>query len=224
MQNASVSKALIMRLDKNDNPVEPGIVCKFNPKEYTLTKQNQWNPSKATGSNVPELEFSNGQPATLQMELLFDTLAERKDVREQYTNALWNLMMVDASLKPQGQDDKPWPPRVRFQWGKTLEFKAVVTNMTQKFTLFLVDGTPVRALVNITLKQIVDQKQLPKQNPTSGGGGGEQFWTVSIGDTLMSIAYKVYGDPNRWRQIADSNRLTQVRRLVPGSFLKIPGG
>ena len=94
--------------------------------------------------------------------------------------------------------------------------------MTQKFTLFLADGTPVRATVNMTLKQTYDPTVLENQNPTSAGEGGEQFWTVGEGETLLGIAYKVYGSPNKWRRIAEANRLTRVRRLVPGTVLEIP--
>jgi Contractile injection system tube protein/LysM domain len=222
MENTSAAKATLQRLDKNENPVGPGLVCHFNPKEYTLTKANQWTKSKVGAKNMPPLEFSSGEPATLQLELLFDTFEQQKDVREVYTNALWDLMMVDQSLKPPGNDTKPWPPKVQFQWGSFLSFKAAVVNMTQKFTLFLADGTPVRATVNMTLKQTDDPNVRPGQNPTSGGDGGAQVWTVGEGETLLGIAYKVYGTPNKWRRIAEANDLTRVRRLVPGTVLKIP--
>jgi nucleoid-associated protein YgaU len=221
MNNTTVSKAVIRRLDKNNNPVE-SFECAFNPKEYTLTKANQWAQSKQSGSNMPDLEFTSGQPATLQLELLFDTYEQQKDVRKVYTDALWKLMMVDPELKPNRPESKPWPPKVEFQWGTFLSFRAAVVNMTQKFTLFLPDGTPVRSTVTMTLKQTDDQQWLPGQNPTSGGTGGTQIWTVSEGETLPGIAYSVYGSPNKWRQIADANGLSQVRRLVPGTQLKIP--
>jgi nucleoid-associated protein YgaU len=225
MPGTSLTRASIMNLDKGGHPIE----CMFNPNEYTFTKQNSWTQGRNSGSNVPQLEFGGGQPATLRMQLFFDTYSEArsageaKDVRKQHTDAIWELMMVDESLKDP-KNKKGRPPRVRFLWGKTWLFDAVITSVTQKFTLFLPDGTPVRATLDVSFQQIKDERQLSPQNPTSGGPGAHRRWTVREGDNLAWIAYRVYGDPNQWRQIADANKLTNVRRLTPGRVLVIPHG
>jgi len=130
-------------------------------------------------------------------------------------------MMVDESLTDP-KNKKGRPPRVRFQWGQAWSFDAVITSITQKFTLFKADGTPVRATLDVSFQQVKDASLYPAQNPTSGGIGGERVWTVREGDTLSAIAYAEYGDSNRWRPIADANRLTRVRRLKPGTLLAIP--
>jgi Contractile injection system tube protein len=204
----------------------PRIDCMFNPKEYALTKQNNWQSGKAKGANVPPLDFGGGDSGKLQMQLFFDTYAASqdghpKDVRKEYTDKLWNLMLVDPSLKNH-KNKKARPPMVRFQWGAAWSFDAVITGINLKFTLFDSSGTPVRATADVTFTQVLDPKAFTKTNPTSGGVGGERVWTVGEGDTLTWIAYKEYGDPNRWRVIADANGLTNVRRLTPGTYLEIP--
>ncbi|MCU0492865.1 MAG: LysM peptidoglycan-binding domain-containing protein [Chloroflexaceae bacterium] len=213
----SLAKALIINLDQGGQRVS----CLFNPTEYTFSKQNTWVQGGTSGKDMPQLEFSSGQPATLQMQLFFDTYAERNDVRTAYTDGIWELMSVDESLRdPKTQ--KARPPMVRFQWGKNWSFDAVITSITQKFTLFLDDGTPVRATLDVTFQQVKDTRQLRPQNPTSGGDGGERVWNVGAGDTLAWIAYKSYGDSTRWRAIADANALSHIRRLTPGMVLVIP--
>ena len=218
MDNMSLARAAIINLDKSG--AKP-IKCMFNPKEYAFSKQNQWTEGKTPAKNVPQLEFGGGKPATLQMQLFFDTYAERKDVREAYTDAIWELMQIDPDLKDK-KNQKGRPPTVRFQWGKSWSFDAVFTSITQKFTLFLDNGTPVRAMLDVTFQQMKDAKQLRPQNPTSGGTGGERVWRVTVGDTLAFIAYKEYGDTTMWRLIADANKLAQVRDLAPGTLLLIP--
>ncbi|HEX9371313.1 MAG TPA: LysM peptidoglycan-binding domain-containing protein [Roseiflexaceae bacterium] len=218
MDNTSLAKATIINLDTKES-----IACMFNPKEYAFAKRNSWTRGDTAGSNMPQLEFGSGEPATLQLQLFFDTYADRQDVRKRYTEAIWNLMLVDQALQDP-KSMKARPPKVRFQWGASWSFDAVITSISQKFTLFLSDGTPVRATLDVSLEQIQDDKLFPKQNPTSGGSGGERLWTVNDGDTLAWIAYKEYGDPKRWRLIADANRLTCVRRLAPGMVLVIPHG
>lgn len=217
MSDTTLAKASIINLDKGGSP----LPCMFNPKEYTFAKTNNWKRGQTSGANVPPLEFSGGQPATLAMQLVFDTYETGDDVRKKYTDAIWTLMMVDPSLKDK-KNKKGRPPRVRFQWGRSWSFDAVIVSITQKFTLFLPQGTPVRATLDVSFQQIKDEGLYPAQNPTSGGDGSERVWTVRDGDTLAWIAHQEYGDSNYWRAIADANGLEQVRTLTPGRVLLIP--
>lgn len=205
------------------------IYFMFNPKEYEFTKSNQWGNEETKGTNTPKIEFKGGQPTSLSLQLVFDTygLQPPKDVRKEYTNALWELTLVEESTR-NAKNNKARPPTVLFMWGKSASpmwsFEAVITKMSQKFTMFLADGTPVRATVNLTLQQAKDERQsLGWQNPTSGGVDRVRLWTVQEGDTLAWIAYRHYGDTAEWRRIADANRLTQVRHLRPGTTLELPG-
>jgi hypothetical protein len=197
------------------------IPCMFNPKEYSFAKKNTWTKKLAKGSNVPEFEFGGGDPATLTLQLLFDTYETGEDVRKKYTDQVWQLMMIDETLKDH-TSGKGRPPKVRFQWGQAWSFDAVITSITQKFTLFKEDGMPVRATLDVGFQQVVDQLYYPGQNPTSGGIGGGREWIVREGDTLSAIAYAEYGDSTRWRSIAEANGLVQVRRLRTGMSLEIP--
>lgn len=218
--STSLTKAQIVNLDTRDK-----VQCLFNPAEYTFTKQNTWTREANGGANVPHLEFGGGQPATLQMQIYFDTYRDArdgkaKDVRKD-TDRLWKMMLVSDKNQDR-KSHKGRPPKVQFRWGKTWSFDAVLTSMTQKFILFLPDGTPVRAVVDLTFMEVRDTKRLKPQNPTSAGDGGEQVWTVRVGDNLPLIAYAIYGDTGRWPAIAEANRLDRVRDLRPGTVLILP--
>jgi nucleoid-associated protein YgaU len=219
--DTSLAPATIVNVSRNGKPIR----CMFNPKEYTFTRQNNWAPAKTKGKSVQPLQFGGAQPATLQMQLFFDTYAEGKDVRKAYTDAIWELMWLDPKLEDKKTKVRK-PPVVRFQWGQSWSFEAVITSITQKFTLFTAHGLPVRATLDVTFMQARDEKFYTeqRQNPTSGGEGAQRVWTVQDGDTLAWIAYQEYGDSSMWRSIADANGLTRVRRLVPGAVLLIPNG
>ncbi|MBL7200028.1 MAG: LysM peptidoglycan-binding domain-containing protein [Anaerolineae bacterium] len=206
--------ALIVNQDTGDT-----VRCMFNPNEYTLTKQNRWERGETKGKNVPRLKFSQGGSQTLKLQLFFDTYAEGVDVRE-HTDPLWEMMMVNAD-KTNPRSNKSEPPAVSFQWGG-LDFSAVITNMTQKYTLFLKDGTPVRTTVDITLEQLVDEGDYPRQNPTSGGGDAHKTRVVQSGERIDLIAYQEYDDAAEWRRIAEANGLVHPLRLRPGQQLTIP--
>lgn len=218
--HAKAEKASIKNLDQGG----PAIECMFNPKEYSISKQNSWNAGKNTAANVPQLEFGSGQPATLQMQLFFDTYGASDPDVSKHTERVWSLMLVDPTIKIPGKqkNKKSRPPRVLFHWGSTFSFEAVITSIKQQFTLFNAQGVPVRATLDVTFQEYKDAKEKDKQNPTSGGEGGERLWHVTSGDTLDWIAFREYGDAALWPLIARANRLTFVRRLVPGTTLVIP--
>lgn len=54
-------------------------------------------------------------------------------------------------------------------------------------------------------------------------GGGSELYEVRGGDTLMKIAFMVYGDVYQWRRIleANSDRISDPARLVKGTQLKV---
>jgi hypothetical protein len=206
--------AVIVNKDTNDT-----VRCMFNPHEYTLTKQNRWERGETKGKNVPRLKFSQGGSQTLKLQLFFDTYAEGSDVRT-HTDPLWQMMMVNSD-KTNPRSNKSEPPPVSFQWGG-LVFDAVITNMSQKFTLFFKDGTPARTTVDITLEQLADDQDFARQNPTSGGGEAPRTRLVKAGERLDLIAYDEYEDATEWRRIAQANALTHPLRLRPGQRLVIP--
>jgi nucleoid-associated protein YgaU len=207
-------KAYILNKDTNER-----IPCLFNPNEQTFEKSNTWNIEHIVGENVPKIEYTGGEPATLTLELFFDTYEDGTDVRE-YTEKVWKLMQVEAKTKNQ-RTDRGRPPIVVFTWGSTWSFEAVITRISQKFTLFLEDGKPVRATLSVTFKQVKDEGTYPRQNPTSGGVG-KTVRLVRPLDTLAWIAHEEYGDATKWRAIAEENDLDDPLHLVPGQSLVIP--
>jgi nucleoid-associated protein YgaU len=218
---SSLAPAMIRRVNKAGQTYGPEIKVMFCPKELNISKQNNWQAANSPQTNTPKFDFKGGGAETLKLQLFFDTYVEQADVREKYTNAICDLMKIDEQSRDK-KTKKGRPPTVRFQWGQSVGFNAVITNISQRFSLFLPNGTPVRAVLDVSFQQFEEDVKNKKTNPTSGGVGGERHWLVRAGDTLAWIAFNEYGDSNQWRLIADVNGLTQVRRLLPGKMLMIP--
>jgi hypothetical protein len=118
----------------------------FNPKELQVDKTIPWNEHKNTEGNDSTLEFTNSKPKEMNMELMFDGFEDETDVYDEYISQIETLTMVDDSLKR--------PPMCLFTWGSALPtFQGVIESMSVKYTLFLPDGTPVRATVTLKWKQ-----------------------------------------------------------------------
>ena len=70
--------------------------------------------------------------------------------------------------------------------------------------------------------QYMDEKNLPPQNPTSGTPNPGQIRRVESGQYLDTIADDIYGDPGRWRLIAEANDIDDPLDLPPGRRVVIP--
>jgi len=205
-QDSGFEKAQIKNLETN-----AVIDCMFRPKELSLSKTNTWSTEQVKEKDVPKIEFGGGGAEELKMQLFFDTYQTGEDVRH-HTNEVWSLMYVTK---------KKEPPKCQFTWGKYLSFKAVITSISQQFTLFLSNGTPVRSTLDVSFKQATNEKSPPPQNPTTVSKPGYRTRRVIQGETLDWIAFEEYGDANKWRLIADINKLDDPRSLEEGLVLAI---
>lgn len=63
----------------------------------------------------------------------------------------------------------------------------------------------------------------PSTPSYSDGGTGAHSYSIRSGDTLMKIAYKVYGDIFQWKKILEDNsdRISNPNALVAGVTLKV---
>jgi LysM repeat protein len=58
-------------------------------------------------------------------------------------------------------------------------------------------------------------------NPAAAAGP-EWLYAVNPGDTLISVAVNYLANPNDWRQLQKLNDVTEPRRLMPGTKLRLP--
>lgn len=192
------------------------IECAFNPSSYSISKVNVWNFKPQTGVDLPDAEYGGGMPWRVSLSLLLDVslLAPDKSVRE---TAAKLLEMMESGGGGGGGGS---PPKVTFRWGSVALPECVPVSINVQFLLFHPNGEPIRAVADLELAQA--KKAEKGQNPTTRGIGGLRSHTVKDGDSLPAIAYDAYGDPTRWRAIAEANGIDDPLRLRRGIELTIP--
>jgi hypothetical protein len=196
------------------------IPCQFNPQEFSVTRTVSWSRRESPSLNSPVMEYRGSAPTVCQMNLFFDTTDSGSDVRA-YTNQLMRLTLKGAG-GPQKKGVFTKPPVVSFVWGKFQLFKAVVTSLNVAYTMFLPDGTPVRARCEVTFTQNDhDDDPLSAQNPTTRTEP-RKTRVVQAGERIDNIANEEYGHPRYWRMLAAANNLDHVENLSPGLVLMIP--
>lgn len=222
---AGLVKAMIIEAEESGATIKKkeggiSIPCMFNPEDYTIAQSNTYQVVYENGSDVPKMEFSGAGERSLKLNTLyFDTYESKKDVT-QITRKLFALMKPSVEYQHENETKKR-PSPVIFRWGM-FKFFAVITTCSQKFTMFLQNGLPVRAEVQVEFKQHLKTDMYLPQNPTSGGGPVERIWQVKAGDRLDLIAAQVYRDATIWRLIADRNQIVDPMSLRAGQNLRIP--
>jgi hypothetical protein len=156
------------------------------------------------------------------LSLFFDTTSDGKAVTD-YTSKLLKLMEINSSLPGSSEvTQNARPPWVVFHWGDLHSFKAVITSLTLNFTYFSSTGVPLRAKADLSLLQYQEELAFGPQNPTSGTPFPHRTHRVQPGETLDRIAAIHFGDPTKWRRIADGNGIEDPLSLRPGMLLAIP--
>lgn len=190
----------------------------FNPEEYTVSRDNNFAQMAIPGRRGPLLQFVNGNMQTLEMELLVDSYEAYSgrnqagdDVRI-LTRQITDLMNIDPSTHA--------PPVLLFAWG-SLAFTCVLARASQRFIMFLPDGTPVRARLQVSFNEFINA-ELEAKEIKRETADYSHLHVVHEGETISGIAAAVYQNPTLWRPIAIANDLDDPRTLPIGSQLLIP--
>lgn len=202
-----------------DQHSEMNIEVTFNPKTLSVSRTVSWQSQQAAKRDTPELQYTSADPATLSVDLFFDTYDSDKpiDQKDSVFTQTKRLLALAAVV-----GDKHRPPVCRLQWGtQAVFFQGVLTQIDQTYTMFTELGTPVRATLKCSFKQWrSNSDDLQKQNLMSADVA--KVWTVRRGQTLASIAAQEYADASRWRDIAAANGIDDPLALAPGSTILLP--
>jgi nucleoid-associated protein YgaU len=186
------------------------IQVMYNPEQFSLDQGNSFAEIGIPGLNAPPIQYVRGKGRTLAMDLFFDSYELGADVR-QFTDGFTGLLQtLPGTLAP---------PVLLFVMG-SFSFRCVLVEAAQRFTMFASDGTPVRSTISATFHEYVDVTVAVQSGVFLGP---PTLVNVIQGSTASGIAAQVYGDPSRWRDIADANQLEDPFRLPAGTSLVIPG-
>lgn len=199
-----------------DPPPTDRLTCHLNPTSVTISGGGEWKHVPSSQDREPQAaQFTRRKPRTMKLELLVDRFEADGDVAADLA-ALEDWTRPRPSLDGK-QASAPW---LRFQWGSRRHFRCFISSYQVTYTLFSTAGVPLRATVNLTLKEAIEPQG--GTNPTSGGIGGERTHVVGAGDTLHSIAFRHYGRPRLWRGLATFNDIDDPLRLATGDAVELP--
>jgi hypothetical protein len=205
-QLAQLSKAVIQNTVTGER-----IQVMYNPEEFKVEQGNSFAEIGIPGLNTPPLQYVRGKTRTLSMDLFFDTYETKEDVRR-HSGLLVKLLDKLPQTKA--------PPVLLFSMGQ-FNFQCVLTDVTQRYTMFLRDGTPVRAILSVRFQEFA---RVDVQVERGLFIGPPTIHRMTTGQTLPGIAAALLGNAERWRDIANANKVDDPFAVPAGAPLKVPGG
>lgn len=142
------AKAMLKAIDNDAENIE----FMFNPNEISFSRSMSLEQSEGarTESGQNKTSFKHPNPYSLTISnIIFDTYETGESV----------LLHVDKFTKAveftkEGEGEKKRPPIYLFIWGDNHYLRCFVKNFSFKLSLFLPDGTPVRASIDLSLEQV----------------------------------------------------------------------
>lgn len=215
-------------------PAYAPFVVQYNPTTLNVTHDVKYDCKKRSTSGNSNPKFIHTNPRTVSMELLFDstgaspssigslaTLAEQVGLK---TNL--DIKRVDVQvqlfmkLAYQISPDDHQPLGIMLSWG-TFVLNCRLTSASVNYTMFASDGSPLRARVSVSVKEVIPDTLLQKILSLASPDLSKSV-TVKEGDNLQLLCQQVYGNPALYTQVAAVNKLSNYRKLVPGTQLLFP--
>ena len=205
MDLAQLAKAEIVNTDTGER-----IPVMYNPEQYSIEQGNNFAEIGIPGLSVSPVQYVRGKGRTLTMELFFDSFERAEDVRR-YSGRVVGL------LAP--RPDTHAPPILLFTMGQ-FALRCVLADASQKYTMFLRDGTPVRATLNV---RFTEYQAVEIEVEQGFFLGPPTLHNITQGQGLAQLAADYLGDGQAWREIADANNLDDIFNIPAGLSLTLPG-
>ncbi len=214
--------------------VKDKVEFTFNPASYRIAFRPNYKDVTELAQDAKNMEFTGGVSSSLSVTLFFDSFSDKDLFGPEKAYDVRNIMMEGTENKIPPITDKlkrlekathvegatHKPPLVIFAWGN-LKFRGVITDYSTEYTMFSMEGKPIRATVQLTIMEVLDPALNAKQSPFESPDRTKSRVVVE-GMSLWSIAYQEYDDCEKWREIARANNIMNPLDIKPGQVIRVP--
>lgn len=210
-------------VDLADNHLSniPGVANPYsaliNPESYVVDIKYEFQGEQGHGATSSPMKFVRKDPEDMAFEFLFDNTGiidgvPKPSIDEDITNFKKLLVEYDG--------DSHQPRYFKFAWGSSM-FKGRCMQLTINYKLFNADGSAIRAICKVALKQ-AKEDELSALEANDQSPDLTHYRVVKKGDTLPLLCYNIYGDSSYYLQVARVNKLQNFRNLQTGASIFFP--
>lgn len=202
----------------------------INPEKVLFSRKIEMDEQQAPNTTTTPQKFKRIAPPELDLSILFDATgvimgAESGEFGVPVTKssdyksiAAQVKEFEDILIKYEGDHHKP--NHLWVTWG-TINFKGVLSDYSIEYKLFNPDGSPLRGVAKIKLKDAKDEEyRAAKENKKSPDL--THIRQVVEGNTLPRMCDEIYGDSKYYLEVAKINGITNFRKLTPGQRINFP--
>jgi len=189
----------------------------MNPESYAQEIKMEFENAQGQGTSGSQPKFKLKPPEELSFEILFDNTGiidgnPRQDIAEDINFIKDFLMGYEGEIHQ--------PKFFKFVWGTSL-MKGICTSLNITYKLFNPDGKPIRAICKILIRELKEEERRVAEERNSSPDL-THYRVVKSGDTLPLMCYRIYGHSKYYLEVARVNKLSDFRRLQPGTQIFFP--
>lgn len=204
--------------DSFNSVYKPALELPINPEKVKLGKGIRYAEDKQLGSLNGSNVYVRYQPETLFFECLLDMTNAMEDDDEK--KPVHDMVdEIEARLYDYNTEGHR-PSFVKVEYGDITFFGQLKT-LEAEYTLFDMDGMPLRAELKVTLTGYCSQKE-EKKHFSKHSPDVSRLVTLKEGQTLAALCYEIYGDALLVGQVARFNNLNGYRNIPAGTELLMP--
>jgi Contractile injection system tube protein len=193
------------------------FLAMFNPENFTLTEDVDWNPRCPPGNAGTALEYHGTKARKFNIEITIDgTGVNTNGVKIPVPLQIALFRSATTTMNP--LDHRP--PFLIVQYGLFI-CKCVLTTSSVNYTMFDMFGFPIRAKITASFVE---------RTPKSLGGilgmlsSPDLTHTKQVQewDLLPLMTHQIYKKQEYYLQVAKVNRIKNFRKLNAGSTINFP--
>jgi hypothetical protein len=210
----------VFEVQLNPDQIKRNIKIKYKTEPTNGTAQNTLQ-FEGTESEVLELKFhldgTGILPKNVGGDLLGNALnANGADLAYVEMKILQLKLVVYDFI-----DETHRTPFLLVNWG-TFTFYGVLESMEYTYNLFHPSGVPLRAEVNLKIKEHSTGKKDLDAVLSFLSPDLTRRHTFLSSDTILTVCHAVYSDEKYYLEIAKANKMVNFRGIEPNTVLQLP--
>ncbi|MBK8983227.1 MAG: LysM peptidoglycan-binding domain-containing protein [Ignavibacteria bacterium] len=212
-----------------DPPLSGPYQFLINPESYKFHYELEQFEEEAAGSSGSVVKYYRQIPNEWTFEILIDGTGIIKDASALSMSLIGNVEEVDVQkevdiLKKIVWDYEGEIHRNKYLlicWGSRPTFKGTLESLDINYKLFKTDGSPLRVIATLKLREWVDPEQRIRIDaPASPDITHERLFKSE--DRIDLLSNRIYNDPRYYIDVSKSNNLNSFRKISKGITLKFP--
>ena len=156
----SLEKATLNSLDGGNY----SFTFMYNPTSMSISHRvnvSENDGARTEDKGIPKVSFAHPKATTISIQdIIFDTYenSSDRDVGSQLKKLTQAVKFIQGKQRP---------PVYIFAWGSINYLRCYVESLDYQLTMFLPNGTPVRAKASITMKEVDPYQNMTNPPPQS---------------------------------------------------------